>query len=118
IVEYCENVTECRHEFIMRYFGEHPSTLTREQRERICLDKSYCDICRDPRKVVLKRDLALSETRSQSRVRGGLWASSERKKKSGGKKKRVKKNKSSSSKKGKRGDGALGVKGGGVSKRG
>lgn len=56
-VEYCENLTVCRHIFISKFFD--PSS----QITGLC-DK-MCDICRDPEKVLKDKSIALSSFKKE-----------------------------------------------------
>jgi superfamily II DNA helicase RecQ len=59
-VEYCENMKECRHCFIVRYFGEDTTKMTAEQKKELCVGKTRCDICRDPAKVARDKTKSLA----------------------------------------------------------
>ncbi|TPX49829.1 hypothetical protein SeMB42_g02472 [Synchytrium endobioticum] len=48
MTNYCENVTQCRHAFIVKYFGEQVPTDT-AAKANLCA--KCCDVCKDPTKV-------------------------------------------------------------------
>jgi superfamily II DNA helicase RecQ len=52
MVEYCENVTVCRHRFIVEYFGESYATMSERKKKNLCVDGQRCDVCKDPKKVI------------------------------------------------------------------
>ncbi|ORZ21019.1 P-loop containing nucleoside triphosphate hydrolase protein [Lobosporangium transversale] len=55
MVNYCENVTQCRHVYLCEYFGE-----INLDKQVVCKDGSRCDICQTPDKVVREKAQKLS----------------------------------------------------------
>ncbi|EMR11300.1 hypothetical protein PNEG_00329 [Pneumocystis murina B123] len=56
LVNYCENVTKCRHLFLIEYFGEIISENSNNQN---CIKS--CDICKNPEKVKINKISQLTE---------------------------------------------------------
>ncbi|KAG4306362.1 hypothetical protein PORY_000350 [Pneumocystis oryctolagi] len=56
LVKYCENVTKCRHLFLIEYFSE---ILPENSNNQYCIKS--CDICKDPEKVKINKISELTE---------------------------------------------------------
>ncbi|GAA97169.1 uncharacterized protein L969DRAFT_14736 [Mixia osmundae IAM 14324] len=52
VINYCENVTTCRHEVIARYFGE---TIDEANVARLC--HQMCDVCKFPERTRTRKKL-------------------------------------------------------------
>ncbi|KAI8846352.1 P-loop containing nucleoside triphosphate hydrolase protein [Chytridium lagenaria] len=67
MVNYCENVKECRHLFLVRYFGEKiPKSATSEFLCKLCPEKKFCDVCSDAEGLAKRASVALSSGQSSS----------------------------------------------------
>jgi bloom syndrome protein len=63
MVEYCENVSVCRHVFLCKYFGESGVS-----KQTVCEDGARCDICRTPDKVAREKAEKLSNLQGTGRA--------------------------------------------------
>ncbi|KTW31862.1 uncharacterized protein T551_01123 [Pneumocystis jirovecii RU7] len=59
LVKYCENVTKCRHLFLVEYFSE---TISENSNNQYCIKS--CDICKNPEKVKINKISELTEESS------------------------------------------------------
>lgn len=59
LVKYCENVTKCRHLFLVEYFGE---INPKNSANQYCIKS--CDICKNPEKVKINKISELTEESS------------------------------------------------------
>ena len=62
MVEYCENVNQCRHVFVCQYFGEEGVS-----KQTVCKGGARCDICRTPDKVTKEKAEKLSNIQGTGR---------------------------------------------------
>lgn len=62
MVEYCENVSQCRHVFVCQYFGEKGVL-----KQTVCKGGARCDICRTPEKVTKEKAEKLSNIQGSGR---------------------------------------------------
>ncbi|KAG4302280.1 hypothetical protein PCK1_001552 [Pneumocystis canis] len=56
LVKYCENITKCRHLFLIEYFGE---IIQKNSNDQYCIKS--CDICKNPEKVKMNKISELTE---------------------------------------------------------